>query len=126
MRTIGRPRRGRRRVVGLVAATTAAASVLSTSASIANSADPAGRRAHAAADGTASGVGLIAVPGAWLVATDGGVFGLGTAPFLGSTGGVELNQPIVAMAAPPTRARYPLTPSDGGVVGVRGPPLFGS
>src|SRR2546423_11330735 len=121
MRTIGRPRRGRRRVVGLVAATTAAASVLSTSASIANSADPAGRRAHAAADGTASGVGLIAVPGAWLVATDGGVFGLGTAPFLGSTGGFELNHPILALAPPPTRARPPPPPPARGAVGLGGP-----
>src|SRR5437588_8665249 len=108
MRTIGRPRRGRRRVVGLVAATTAVASVLSMSASIATvhsggtpgppGADPAGRGGTAAADGTASGVGQMAEPGAWLVAADGGVFGLGTAPFLGSTGGSKLNQPIVGMA----------------------------
>ena len=39
MRTIARPRRGRRRLVALVAATTALASALSVSASIASSSD---------------------------------------------------------------------------------------
>ena len=36
--------------------------------------------------------------GYWLVATDGGIFSFGGAPFLGSTGGMHLNQPIVGMA----------------------------
>ena len=36
MRTIGRPRRGRRRLIGLVAATTILTSVLGTAASIAS------------------------------------------------------------------------------------------
>jgi hypothetical protein len=36
--------------------------------------------------------------GYWLVASDGGIFSFGDAPFFGSTGGQPLNQPIVGMA----------------------------
>ncbi len=41
--------------------------------------------------------------GYWLIATDGGVFSYGDAKFLGSTGGIKLNAPIVggAAAGPP-------------------------
>ncbi len=34
-----------------------------------------------------------------LVATDGGIFAFGDAGFLGSTGGIRLNQPVVGMTA---------------------------
>jgi hypothetical protein len=37
--------------------------------------------------------------GYWMVASDGGVFAFGDAAFLGSTGSLALNQPIVGMAA---------------------------
>ncbi len=37
--------------------------------------------------------------GYWLVASDGGIFAYGDAPFEGSTGGMSLNRPIVGMAA---------------------------
>ncbi|MHB1913032.1 MAG: hypothetical protein ACYCTI_13395 [Acidimicrobiales bacterium] len=36
--------------------------------------------------------------GYWLVASDGGIFSYGDAPFPGSTGAIRLAQPIVGMA----------------------------
>ena len=50
-------------------------------------------------------VGLAATPsgqGYWLVAGDGGVFAFADAPFLGSTGGMALNRPVVGLAATPS------------------------
>jgi hypothetical protein len=44
-------------------------------------------------------VGMTLTPtgrGYWLVAADGGVFSFGDARFLGSTGSLRLNRPIVA------------------------------
>ena len=41
-----------------------------------------------------------ATGGYWLVSADGGVFKL-DAPFYGSTGDLQLNQPIVGMTAAP-------------------------
>jgi peptidoglycan hydrolase-like protein with peptidoglycan-binding domain len=59
---------------------------------------------------------MAAAPGGggyWLVASDGGIFNYGTAPFLGSTGGTPLNAPIVGMAG--TANGYWLAAKDGGV-----------
>ena len=53
--------------------------------------------------------------GYWAVASDGGVFTFGNAVFLGSTGGLRLNQPVVGMAATPTGNGYWLVASDGGI-----------
>ena len=59
--------------------------------------------------------------GYWLVAADGGIFSYGAGLFHGSTGGMTLNAPIVAMAAtPPTQGSattqgYWLAGSDGGI-----------
>ena len=39
--------------------------------------------------------------GYWLVASDGGIFAFGDAAFLGSTGAIRLNRPMVGMAAMP-------------------------
>ena len=53
--------------------------------------------------------------GYWLVAADGGIFCFGDAPFLGSTGGIHLNQPVVGMAATPDGDGYWLVAADGGI-----------
>ena len=53
--------------------------------------------------------------GYWLVASDGGIFSEGGAPFTGSTGGMPLNKPIVGMAATPDGKGYWLVASDGGI-----------
>ena len=56
-----------------------------------------------------------APPGYWIVATDGGIFSFGGAPFLGSTGSLNLNRPVVGLAATPKRHGYWLVASDGGI-----------
>jgi hypothetical protein len=55
--------------------------------------------------------------GYWLVASDGGIFGFGSASsrFFGSTGNLSLNKPIVGMAATPDGGGYWLVASDGGI-----------
>ena len=70
--------------------------------------------AKSAATGGAAAI-PIAAPGYWMVAADGGVFSYGRARFLGSTGAIRLNQPIVGMAATPSGAGYWLVASDGGI-----------
>jgi hypothetical protein len=57
-------------------------------------------------------------------AADGGIFAFGDAPFRGSTGGQNLNAPVVAMAAPST-AGYWLAAADGGIFSF-GVPFHGS
>jgi len=53
--------------------------------------------------------------GYWSVASDGGVFAFGAAPFLGSMGGKKLNSPMVGMAPTPSGKGYWLVAADGGV-----------
>ncbi|MGH2706007.1 MAG: FG-GAP-like repeat-containing protein [Actinomycetota bacterium] len=48
--------------------------------------------------GVGAELGVPSTDGYWLVASDGGIFAF-NAPFLGSTGGIKLNQPIVTMTA---------------------------
>jgi hypothetical protein len=50
-----------------------------------------------------------------LVASDGGIFSYGDAGFYGSTGGMHLNRPVVAMAGTPDGGGYWLAASDGGI-----------
>ncbi|HUP68845.1 MAG TPA: Calx-beta domain-containing protein [Acidimicrobiales bacterium] len=50
-----------------------------------------------------------------LVARDGGIFAFGAASFLGSTGALKLNQPVVGMASTPSGNGYWLVASDGGI-----------
>jgi ribosomal protein L24E len=64
--------------------------------------------------------------GYWLVGRDGGIFSFGDAPFKGSTGGIKLNQPIVAMAANPVGTGYWFVASDGGVFAFGDAKFFGS
>jgi N-acetylmuramoyl-L-alanine amidase len=74
-------------------------------------------------------VGMAANPvggGYWLVASDGGVFGFGNAPFYGSTGNAALNRPIVGMAVTPRGGGYWLVASDGGVFSFGNAPFYGS
>jgi len=52
---------------------------------------------------------------AWMVASDGGVFGVDGAAFYGSMGGRTLNAPIVGIAATPDGGGYWLVASDGGI-----------
>ena len=51
-----------------------------------------------AATSTQPAAAATTVPSYWLVATDGGIFSFGGAPFYGSTGSIALNKPIVGMA----------------------------
>jgi Cu/Zn superoxide dismutase len=60
------------------------------------------------------GIDLLA-PGYWLVASDGGIFSFGDAAFVGSTGDIDLNQPIVGMAPTAASDGYWLGAADGGV-----------
>ena len=64
--------------------------------------------------------------GYWLVASDGGIFSYGDAPFYGSTGSIHLNQPIVGMAATPDGGGYWLVASDGGIFAYGDAQFYGS
>ena len=82
--------------------------------------------AKSAATGGAAAAATAATPGYWMVATDGGVFSYGRARFLGSTGAIRLNQPIVGMAATPTGDGYWMVATDGGVFSFGDARFFGS
>jgi hypothetical protein len=62
-----------------------------------------------------------------LVASDGGIFSFGNAPFLGSAGGTPLNKPVVGMASAASGNGYWLVASDGGIFNYgAGAAFFGS
>jgi hypothetical protein len=65
-------------------------------------------------------------PAYWLVASDGGIFSFGGAPYYGSTGGTVLNKPIVGMAATPDGGGYWLVASDGGIFSYGDAHFYGS
>lgn len=76
---------------------------------------------------TAPIVGVSAASlGAWLVASDGGVFAMAGAPFFGSMGGQHLNEPVVGMAATPDGKGYWEVASDGGVFSFGDAAFYGS
>ena len=64
--------------------------------------------------------------GYWLVASDGGIFSFGDAPFYGSTGSLHLNKPIVGLAATPDGHGYWLVASDGGIFSFGNAQFYGS
>jgi len=66
------------------------------------------------------------VPAYWLVATDGGIFAFGGAPYYGSTGGMVLNKPVVGMASAPDGGGYWLVASDGGIFSYGDAQFYGS
>jgi len=74
----------------------------------------------------AGAAGGTVAPGYWLVADDGGVFSYGSAAFLGSTGAIRLNRPIVGMAATPSGSGYWLVADDGGIFSFGDAGFFGS
>ena len=61
-----------------------------------------------------------------LVASDGGVFSFGDAQFRGSTGGLHLNRPVVAMAGTSDGGGYWEVASDGGVFNYGDAGFYGS
>ena len=61
-----------------------------------------------------------------LVASDGGVFAFGDAPFFGSAGAIRLNQPVVGMASTPTNRGYWIVARDGGIFAYGNAGFFGS
>ncbi len=69
---------------------------------------------------------LYALPGYWLVASDGGLFGFGNAGFFGSAGDLTLNKPIVGMAPTSDDRGYWLVASDGGIFSYGDAQFYGS
>jgi len=67
----------------------------------------------------------VSANGYWLAAGDGGIFSFGVL-FYGSTGGIPLVQPIVAMAPSPDALGYWLVASDGGVFSFGDAYFYGS
>ncbi len=61
-----------------------------------------------------------------MTGSDGGIFSFGSAPFLGSTGGMRLNRPVVGMASDVDGIGYWLVASDGGVFAFGLAPFEGS
>jgi len=67
-----------------------------------------------------------AASGYQLVASDGGLFSFGDAPFYGSMGGTPLNQPVVGMAATPDGKGYWEVAADGGIFSFGDAQFYGS
>ncbi|HEY6471529.1 MAG TPA: hypothetical protein VIY26_01470, partial [Acidimicrobiales bacterium] len=73
-------------------------------------------------------VGMEAAPngrGYRFVASDGGIFTYGDAPFDGSTGGTPLVAPVVGMAADNVTNGYWLAAADGGIFTFGGASFLG-
>ena len=68
----------------------------------------------------------VLLPGYRFVASDGGIFSFGGAPFYGSMGGRRLNAPIVGMASTPSGGGYWFVASDGGIFSFGNAKFYGS
>src|SRR5687767_200424 len=86
----------------------------------------AGLTSIAAGVTTAPSATAATTAGYWLVGSDGGIFSFGRAAFLGSTGAIKLNQPIVGMAATPDGRGYWMVASDGGIFAYGTAAFYGS
>jgi hypothetical protein len=64
--------------------------------------------------------------GYWLVASDGGIFNYGDAPFHGSAGSLPLNKPVVGMAPTSDGGGYWLVATDGGIFNYGDATFYGS
>ncbi len=64
--------------------------------------------------------------GMWLLGADGAVFALAGAPFEGSLAGVQLNAPVVSLAATPSGRGYWIVTSDGGIFTFGDATFYGS
>ena len=64
--------------------------------------------------------------GYWWVASAGGIFNFGGAPFLGSMGGTPLKKPVVGVTSAPGGVGYWMVASDGGVFAFGRVPFAGS
>ena len=74
-------------------------------------------------------VGMAADPnggGYWTVASDGGIFSFGDAPFYGSMGGQVLDEPMVGLAPTTDGGGYWMVASDGGIFAFGDAPFYGS
>ncbi len=60
------------------------------------------------------------------VASDGGVFSFGGQPFCGSTGSIQLNQPVVGIGQTPDQGGYWLVAADGGIFTFGDAQFYGS
>ncbi len=75
---------------------------------------------------SASGIRTYSSQGYWMVASDGGVFSFGDHGFVGSTGAIQLNKPIVDMASSPSGDGYVLCAADGGIFAFGDAGYYGS
>ena len=75
---------------------------------------------------TCAGCFRVVGQGYWMIASDGGIFAFGDAPYAGSAGARALNKPIVAMAPTPTGLGYWEVASDGGIFAFGDAPFLGS
>ena len=98
----------------------------STTATPSSTARPAASRSNKPIVGMAASYNSSGPAGYWLVASDGGIFNYGQAPFYGSAGAIRLNSPIVGMAPTPDGGGYWLVAADGGIFSYGDAQFYGS